>query len=146
MEWVGGSTPPPTPIPHRPTLPHTGFSTLAGFAAPLEAHVLDGPVPSGPHTFSTPFPHIFHTISTHSSHCSTLLPRFVALLEALMVDGSVPSGLRGAACDCLTEIVSKRMDSLPKLNLVQVGLPWGNRGNPWPLLFLRTGASIRVYL
>lgn len=44
--------------------------------------------------------------------------RFVGLLMAIM-DSSPSAALRGAVADCLMEIVSKRMDSVPKLTLIQ---------------------------
>jgi exportin-T len=55
-----------------------------------------------------------------------LASRFVSLLQGIL-DGAGGStaatgaglALRCAAAECLTEIVTKRMDAVPKLNLVQ---------------------------
>lgn len=50
----------------------------------------------------------------------TVCRRFISLLQSLVDAPGTPSGLRGAAVDCLGEVVTKRMDAVPKLNLVQV--------------------------
>ena len=43
--------------------------------------------------------------------------RFTALMLALL--DAPHAGLQGAAADCLSEVVSKRMDAVPKLTLIE---------------------------
>mmetsp|Transcript_5354 Transcript_5354/g.11718 ORF Transcript_5354/g.11718 Transcript_5354/m.11718 type:complete len:1077 (-) Transcript_5354:655-3885(-) len=43
--------------------------------------------------------------------------KFLALLMGLL--DAPATSLRGAAAECLTEVISKRMDAVPKLNLIQ---------------------------
>ena len=46
--------------------------------------------------------------------------RFTTLLQALLDSGYSPLQLRGAAADCLAELLAKRMDSTAKLTLIKV--------------------------
>jgi hypothetical protein len=46
--------------------------------------------------------------------------RCIALLLAVLEAPASRPRLRGAAADCLSEVVAKRMEAGPKLNLVQV--------------------------
>ena len=67
--------------------------------------------------------------ASHSKTCPGTC-RFIPLLFSLL--GSHSESLKGAAADVLTEIISKRMEPVAKLNLIQqLGLgrvcaQWGN--------------------
>jgi len=68
--------------------------------------------------------------------------RFTALLQALLDSNYSPVCLRGAAADCLAELLNKRMEPTAKLSLIKVRCCTARARDPGVQVQLSVGVHV----